>query len=487
MNTNPGIGIDAAFPRSAPSDPSAPHVRQAARPGGRRVRPRDPGPDLGEHRLRRDQLDLHPDRPPAAANVRRADRPRLPRPSALRVLLRLRLRHPALGQRQRLPRGCRRLRRYDFTIVDQTYDAIVEAGHHVLVELAFTPRDLLPDEAAELEVVRSPTVLQQLRGRRLGLPAPGLRDAGAGSSPPTRGTVSSATATQEVSSWLWELWNEPDIFYWRGTPEQFYELYSVTARAVRGVLPNAKVGGPAVTGGGVDFLRGFLSTRATSGDPIDFVSFHTKGSAFTPWRVYGPTGGAAPERQNPSAHQDAVRDPPDAPGDRGVRRVPRAARDRGRVRRRRARPTTASTTTPTSASRTPSTTRCSRSSCSRRSSTSTRPRPSRSSRPRPGASTSRASGSSRARGRSSPAGGIEKPLLNAYRMLGRLGERRIERDLDAAHAVTLLDQAERPQHAGGDRRPGLAVGDGHRRGARLAAHRRPVPAPTTSPLTSRSP
>lgn len=38
------------------------------------------------------------------------------------------------------------------------YDAIVEAGHHVLVEIGFTPRDLLPPEAAELTVPSSPTV-----------------------------------------------------------------------------------------------------------------------------------------------------------------------------------------------------------------------------------------------------------------------------------------------------------------------------------------
>lgn len=109
--------------------------------------------------------------------------------------------------------------------------------------------------------------------------------------------------TEEVKTWLWELWNEPDIFYWRGTPQEFYELYSVTARAVRKAIPDALVGGPSVTGAGVDFLRGFLQHTRDNGDPLDFVSFHTKGSAFTPWRVYGPTGGPAPEKQSPSANK----------------------------------------------------------------------------------------------------------------------------------------------------------------------------------------
>jgi xylan 1,4-beta-xylosidase len=39
------------------------------------------------------------------------------------------------------------------------------------------------------------------------------------------------------------------------------------------------------------------------------------------------------------------------------------------------------------------------------------------------------------------AGGVEKPFLNAYRALARLGERRVEATSDAAHAVTLLDEA----------------------------------------------
>ena len=191
---------------------------------------------------------------------------------------------------------------FDFNIADQTYDAIVKAGHHVLVELAFTPRDLLPEEAANLVVGNSPTVYSNY-------------EAGAWAYPPRdhekwRSLIMAHAqhcleryGEEEVDSWLWELWNEPDIFYWRGTPQQFYDLYTVTAEAVRSVLPRAKVGGPAVTGGGVEFMRGFLRHTSANKLPLDFVSFHTKGSAFTPWRVYGPTGGPAPEKQNPSANK----------------------------------------------------------------------------------------------------------------------------------------------------------------------------------------
>ncbi|MFC7375603.1 glycoside hydrolase [Brachybacterium sp. GCM10030268] len=191
---------------------------------------------------------------------------------------------------------------YDFTILDQAYDAIVSAGHHVLVEIGFTPRDLLPPEAAELTVTSSPTVYSAY-------------EAGQWAYPPRdydrwRDLIAAVAAhclerygAEEVDTWLWELWNEPDIFYWRGTPEQFHELYAATVEGVRSVLPSAKVGGPAVTGGGAEFLDGFLAYANERELPLDFVSFHTKGSSFTPWRVYGPTGGEAPEKQNPSAHK----------------------------------------------------------------------------------------------------------------------------------------------------------------------------------------
>jgi xylan 1,4-beta-xylosidase len=191
---------------------------------------------------------------------------------------------------------------YDFTIVDQTYDAIVDAGHHVLVELGFTPRDLLPDRAlTEHTIIDSPTVYSAY-------------EAGQWSYPPKDyvkwGALVAALAQHsldrygedEVGTWLWELWNEPDIFYWRGSTEEFCELYEVTAAAVRSVLPNAKVGGPTVTGGpnGVQFLREFLTYADARDLPLDFVSFHTKGSHFTPWRTYGPLGAEAPEKQSPS-------------------------------------------------------------------------------------------------------------------------------------------------------------------------------------------
>jgi xylan 1,4-beta-xylosidase len=87
---------------------------------------------------------------------------------------------------------------------------------------------------------------------------------------------------KEVLSWLWEVWNEPNIGYWKGTEEEYFTLYDVTAAAVKRALPAAHIGGPATTGPGWDnaarWLRDFLDHCAAKKVPLDFISFHAKGS-----------------------------------------------------------------------------------------------------------------------------------------------------------------------------------------------------------------
>jgi len=95
---------------------------------------------------------------------------------------------------------------------------------------------------------------------------------------------------QEAASWYWEVWNEPNIPYWQGTPEEYDGLYDYAVEAVRSVLPQARVGGPATTGPASEkaaaYLQQFLEhcargTNAATGKPgapLDFISFHAKGS-----------------------------------------------------------------------------------------------------------------------------------------------------------------------------------------------------------------
>src|SRR5688572_5005621 len=93
-----------------------------------------------------------------------------------------------------------------------------------------------------------------------------------------------------ASSWLWELWNEPESPYWRGTKEEYFNLYDHFAAAVKRALPNARVGGPHVTDPGWKrgdlFMQAFLehcrsgknAATGGTGAPLDFVAFHAKGT-----------------------------------------------------------------------------------------------------------------------------------------------------------------------------------------------------------------
>jgi xylan 1,4-beta-xylosidase len=187
---------------------------------------------------------------------------------------------------------------YDWTIVDQVFDAYREVGFRPLVELGFTPHALVPPDA-ELPFTRSPSQYGPYEAGLWGFPP---RDLGRWQElifQLARHCVERYGADQ-VATWYWEVWNEPDITYWRGTPEQYYALYDHTVAGLVRALPSIKVGGPAVTGGerGVRFLEGFLAHCAGEGEhgrnavtggrgaQLDFISFHTKGSAFG--RRYGP-------------------------------------------------------------------------------------------------------------------------------------------------------------------------------------------------------
>ena len=110
---------------------------------------------------------------------------------------------------------------------------------------------------------------------------------------------------QEVESWWFELWNEPDIGYWSGSVgrsagrddpraaekartrrEEFNKLYDFTVEGVRRALPTARIGGPEVTGGAQAMLRTFLQHTSAGtnyatgriGTPLDLITFHAKGS-----------------------------------------------------------------------------------------------------------------------------------------------------------------------------------------------------------------
>ncbi|MFZ0632127.1 MAG: beta-xylosidase [Acidobacteriaceae bacterium] len=176
---------------------------------------------------------------------------------------------------------------YDFTIIDQIFDTWKSEGVRPLVELGFMPRDL----AATLPNRHEPYEVH----------FPASTIAGASNNPPKDYRkweelvrVLTAHLVQRygraaVLQWDFEVWNEPDIDYWHASEQDYFRLYDYAVAGVRAALPGAKVGGPATTGPSGEkarrFLRDFLEhvesghSLATGGAiPLDFISFHAKGS-----------------------------------------------------------------------------------------------------------------------------------------------------------------------------------------------------------------
>ena len=175
---------------------------------------------------------------------------------------------------------------YDFTILDAIFDEYRAAGVRPMVELGFMPKDMaaaLPSRPVPYQVHYPKSTIS-----------------GAANNPPKDyakwGELVRVVAAhlvqrygrEAVIEWYFEVWNEPDIDYWHATPEEYWKLYDYAVAGVRAALPEAKVGGPANTGAGnpraykfmQDFLEHINSGKSAADSkvvPLDFISFHVKG------------------------------------------------------------------------------------------------------------------------------------------------------------------------------------------------------------------
>lgn len=79
---------------------------------------------------------------------------------------------------------------------------------------------------------------------------------------------------EEVRTWYFEVWNEPDLqhMFFSGTQQDYFELYTHTARAVKAVDPELRVGGPATSGS--KWVGAFVRYCRDHDVPVDFVSTH---------------------------------------------------------------------------------------------------------------------------------------------------------------------------------------------------------------------
>ena len=177
---------------------------------------------------------------------------------------------------------------YDWTIIDKIFDTYVERKMKPLVEMGFMPEALSSKPQPYRHYWKPGDPYDDIyTGWRY--PPKDYNKWGELIFQWVKHSVE-RYGKQEVESWYWELWNEPDAKYWGGTVEEYCRLYDYAAEAVKKALPVARVGGPHITGpanaNAARFLTEFLNhcesgnnyASGKTGTPLDFIAFHAKGA-----------------------------------------------------------------------------------------------------------------------------------------------------------------------------------------------------------------
>ncbi len=155
---------------------------------------------------------------------------------------------------------------YNFSYVDQIYDALLKNGVRPFVELSFMPKKLAaandlqafwyhPNVSAPKDYNLWGELVEQFAKHLV-----------------------ARYGIEEVSQWYFEVWNEPNLDFWAGVPKQqtYFQLYDAAARALKNVSPRLRVGGPATAQAA--WADSFIQHAAENHVPVDFVSSHVYGN-----------------------------------------------------------------------------------------------------------------------------------------------------------------------------------------------------------------
>jgi len=152
---------------------------------------------------------------------------------------------------------------YNFSYVDQVYDGLLKNGVKPFVEISFMPKKLAfnPDALHPFwykENVSPPKSMERWDDLVKHF-AQHLVD---------------RYGIDEVSTWYFEVWNEPNIDFWNGIPRDrsYFDLYAHTARDVKSVSARLRVGGPATAA--TAWIPEFIKFTTENKVPVDFVSTH---------------------------------------------------------------------------------------------------------------------------------------------------------------------------------------------------------------------
>lgn len=151
--------------------------------------------------------------------------------------------------------------RYRWALVDQVYDFLVESGFQPIVELNPMPTAIASN---------SDTFFHY----KMNITPPKTWQAWEDLCYACANHFVERHGMETVKGWLFEVWNEPNLqgSFWRGSIEDYYQLYAASVRGIKRVHPDLKVGGPASAG--TAMALPFAQWCRDNNVALDFLSTH---------------------------------------------------------------------------------------------------------------------------------------------------------------------------------------------------------------------
>lgn len=149
---------------------------------------------------------------------------------------------------------------YTFSGLKRILDAVLATGMKPFLELSFMPSALSRDASKSITHYHGLTAPPADFARWEALVAETVR------------FLLETYGAAELETWYFEVWNEPNIPFWDGTQEEYFQLYRHAVRALKATHPRLRVGGPATARG--EWIEDFLDDCARHGTPVDFLSTH---------------------------------------------------------------------------------------------------------------------------------------------------------------------------------------------------------------------
>ncbi len=161
-------------------------------------------------------------------------------------------------------KNAKKIIEYNFTYLDRVVDAYLELNIRPFLELGFMPYKLASGDNTIFYWKGNTTPPSDYK-KWTDLVQATLRH------------LMERYGEEEVLTWPIEVWNEPNLpGFWKDADmNEYFKLYEQTAKAIKKVNKNFKVGGPAICGGAdKKWMVGFLDFLTAKKPPIDFISRH---------------------------------------------------------------------------------------------------------------------------------------------------------------------------------------------------------------------